>query len=572
MDQYVKMFSEVNLSDLPQVGGKNASLGEMITTLSIQGIKVPSGFALTVQAFNEFLESNELRQKLREVLARLDTQLLTNLPEVAKICRDLILDADIPHHIKKSIVDAYERFKDTDSGASFAVRSSATSEDLPWASFAGQHDSFLNIAGEKELLDAIKRCYASLFNDRAIKYRIDHNVDHLQIGISVGVQQMIRSDMGSSGVIFTIDPESGFENALCITASWGLGESIVKGSVDPDEYWVFKPSIKNGRNIILEKKKGKKETMMNYAADGGQSSLTTNEVSPAKRLAWALSDPEIIRLAEWSCAIETHYGLHMDIEWAKDGLTNELFIVQARPETVHANRNKQMIETYHLKTTAKKLCQGKGIGKKVAAGRAVLIESLADAHKVKTGDIIVAQNTDPDWNALLRKAIGIVTDSGGRTSHASIVARELGIPAVVGTGNATQILADGMEITIANIQGTDGIVYEGILPFSVTSLDVSHLEKPQVSPMLILSDPDQAFTLSSYPSGGVGLMRMEFTIAEKIGIHPMALATFEHLKDREIQETIRSLTLDYPDKENFFIETIANSVAKVAAGFYPRPV
>ena len=433
-------FSAIKNKDLPLVGGKNASLGEMLATLAPLGIKIPDGFAVTAAAYRTFIKENQLKEKLEAELATLDNETLDNLSTIGANCREILSSGKIPKEIEKDIAASFEALR-SGNEISVAVRSSATAEDLPTASFAGQHDSFLNIVGLDNLLKAVHRCYISLFNDRAIKYRIDNGFDHMDVALSVGVQHMVRSDKGSAGVIFTIDPETGFQNVIYITAAWGLGENVVQGAVNPDEFFVFKPSLENQKKSIIYRKLGEKENKMVYAV-GSEKPIINVTTSPTERSVFCLSDQDVQTLAEWSFGIEKHYQMAMDIEWAKDGLSGELFIVQARPETVHGKRDALSIKEYTLKTKATPICKGKAVGRSIASGRACIVQSLADAGKVQKGDIIVADITNPDWNAMLRKAVCIITNKGGRTSHASIVARELGIHAVVGTSDATEKLHD----------------------------------------------------------------------------------------------------------------------------------
>lgn len=575
MNEFILPFQKTDSTCLQQVGGKNASLGEMISKLKTLGIEVPDGFAITVEGYHVFLKHNNLHDPLKKLLDTIDPDTLSTLPDVAARCRALVARAVLPGSLKEQITKAYGQLIAGNAGASgaVAVRSSATAEDLPTASFAGQHDSFLNIQGNEHLLQAVHQCYISLFNDRAIKYRIDHHVAHMQVGLSVGVQCMVRSDLGCAGVIFTIDPESGFKNAVYVTGAWGLGENVVQGAVNPDEYWVFKPTLGKVKNAIIGRRKGEKERTMvlDEKATSGKSVLNIDTPTD-KRTAWILSDEEVLQLAGWSTAIEKHYGMPMDIEWAKDGLNHKLWILQARPETVHSQKKHGKVYSFRLKGTGELLCKGKSVGKNIISGRARIIHSLLDADKLQTGDILVADNTNPDWNALLRKAVGIVTNKGGRTSHASIVARELGIAAVVGTGNATTVIHDGQLITVDNSEGDDGRVLNGNVPFEMQATNLSELPRTQTVPMLILADPGRAFELSFYPAKGVGLLRMEFIINNSIFIHPMALIRFDQLPEGPIKETIHRMTGGYKSKTDYFIHLLAESIAKVAAAFYPEQV
>lgn len=573
MSKYIIPFNKINLTHLPEVGGKNASLGEMFNKLYPLGIEVPDGFAVTVESYRAFLLHNNLTETLKLLLKTIDSKSLATLPKVALQCRTLVSNAVMPEEVKNEIIAAYRLLLGNQNNLSVAVRSSATAEDLPTASFAGQHDSFLNIRGEENLLSAVHKCYVSLFNDRAIKYRIDNGFEHMQVGLSVGVQYMVRSDESCAGVIFTIDPESGFENAIYITGAWGLGENVVQGAVTPDEFWVFKPTLDQEKNAIISRKKGEKEHTMVYDETGASGRPVKNIDTPLyKRSAWILSDEEVLQLAKWSYEIEKHYKLAMDIEWGKDGINNKIYILQARPETVHSQKEHGKVYTYKLKKKGKVLCKGKAVGKKIISGRACIIHSLSEAHKLQKGDILVADITNPDWNSLLRKAVSIVTNKGGRTSHSAIVARELGIAAIVGTGNATQTIRDGQEITVANMEGDEGHVFDGDLPFEVFTTDLSKVPNTKTTPRFILADPDRAFELSHYPAKGVGLLRMEFIINNSILIHPMALVQFDQLPESPVKNTIAQMTTGYKSKNEYFVHKLAESIAKVAAAFYPNEV
>ena len=571
MNKFILPFNQISLSSLPQVGGKNASLGEMYNKLQPLGIEVPDGFAVTVAGYRAFLTTNKLTETLKNLLASVDSKTLSNLPDIARQCRDLVAKGVLPEELKKEIIQAYQVLGAGQERVSVAVRSSATAEDLPTASFAGQHESFLNIRGGENVLDAVVKCYVSLFYDRAIKYRIDNGFDHMQVGLSAGVQYMVRSDLGCSGVNFTIDPESGFEKTVYITGAWGLGENIVQGAVIPDEFWVFKPTLLLGKNALISRKKGGKENTMVYDETGqGGRKIKNIETPMHKRNAWVLSDAEILQLANWSCIIEKHYGRAMDIEWAKDGISNKIYIVQARPETIFSGKKHGLFYTYKLKEKGRVLCKGKAVGKKIISGRACIIHSLNEAHKLQDGDILIADITNPDWNSLLRKAVSIVTDKGGRTSHASIVARELGIAAIVGTGNATQVIHDGQIITVANMEGEEGTVLDGNVPFDMQTVDMTTVPDVKTKPYFILADPDRAFELSWYPARGVGLLRMEFIINNSILIHPMALVNYDQLPEGAVKNTISQITSGYKTKTEYFVQRLAESIAKCAAAFYPK--
>lgn len=570
MSTYTIPYSQIKNKDLAKVGGKNASLGEMISELSALGIKIPDGFATTADTFREFLKENQLEKALQENLDRLQTEDLGNLSEVGKQCRDLMAKGKFSDAMKQNFLAAY-RTLGKGKMIAVAVRSSATAEDLPTASFAGQHDSFLNVEGEEDVLTAIHRCYISLFNDRAIKYRVDNGFDHMQVALSAGVQKMVRSDLSSAGVIFTIDPETGFENTIYITSAWGLGENVVQGAVNPDEFYAFKPSIEKGKKAVIFKKLGAKENKMIYNT-GGEKPIKNVVTSIPERQNFSLEPAEVEQLADWSYKIEKHYGMAMDIEWAKDGETGELFIVQARPETVHGEKEGVKIREYTLRDKGKALVKGKAVGSAIASGRVCIVKSIADASKVRQGDIIVADITNPDWNAMLRKAVSIVTNKGGRTSHASIVARELGIHAIVGTGNATDKLLDGQTITVSCAEGDEGIVYEGKLDWEVEELDFKSLAPTRTQAMFILADPFKAFRLSFYPNEGVGLLRMEFIISNTIRIHPMALVKYEDLPENNDKKAIAAITQHYADKKQYFTEKLSEHIALVAAAFYPKDV
>lgn len=570
--KYSLPFDQLRNTDLPKVGGKNASLGEMIHELSGFGIKIPDGFAITAQAYRFYIQHNQLEEKLKSELNQLDVEGLSNLATVGANCREIMASGQLPEEVKNEILKSAANL-DAGKGISVAVRSSATAEDLPTASFAGQHDSFLNVQGDENLLLAIKKCYVSIFNDRAIKYRIDNGFDHMQVALSVGVQRMVRSDIGSAGVAFTVDPESGFENVIYITSAWGLGENVVQGAVNPDEFYVFKPAISKHQRSIIHRKMGAKENKMVYSHEKGMEKPIVNiETLPSERTVFSISDSDVVTLAEWCHKIEKHYHMAMDVEWAKDGLTGELFIVQARPETVHGKKENISIKEYTLLSRAEPICQGKAVGRAIISGRARIVHSLADAGKVQKGDIIVADMTNPDWNAMLRKAVSIVTNKGGRTSHASIVARELGIHAIVGAGDATQKLKDGQMITVSCIEGDDGLVYDGQVDWEEKEISIEHIGTTKTKPMFILADPYKAFRLSFYPNQGVGLLRMEFIIANSIRVHPMALVKYNELDETNDKKAIEAITHQYADKKKFFVDHLSEAVAMVAAAFYPKEV
>lgn len=569
MKPFIKKFEEILINDVSIVGGKNASLGEMYNKLSTKGIKVPPGFATTAFAFEAFLEYNHLAARLENIITDLDRTLFSNLKETGASARKLIMDGDLPKNLKDEIVEAYNVLG---AETTVAVRSSATAEDLPQASFAGQHESYLNVKGADDLLMAIKKCYASLYTDRAIKYREDKGFVHSKVYLSVGVQKMVRSDKASSGVGFTLDPESGFRNVIHLSGVWGLGENLVQGTVTPDEYYVFKTSLRNGKNGIIQKKLGTKELTMVYGETQGTGTINV-ETPVARRNEYILDDTEITKLANWALIIEDHYQKPMDIEWAKDGLSGEIFIIQARPETVHSLINPMLFSEYKLLYKSEVLCNGNAIGNKVATGIARVLQSPKEMDKLKKGEILITDVTSPDWDPLLQKCAAIVTNKGGRTSHASIVARELGVPAIVGCGNATEIIRDGDEITISCCEGKTGYIYKGKIGYRIKETDFSNIKKPKVTkPMLIVGDPDQAFKLSFYPNDGVGLMRLEFIINHFIKVHPMALIHFDKLTDDIARKQIEELTSSYKDKKKYFVDKLSQGIATIAAAFYPKDV
>jgi pyruvate, water dikinase len=573
----IKFFNELSNADLKLVGGKNCSLGEMYCYLSAEGVKVPYGFAVSTYAFWQFIYSNELKSSIIALLDKLDRKNFSNLKEIGGEIRNKMMQGKMPDAVAKDIIQAYKKLcaKYDVADVDVAVRSSATAEDLPFASFAGQHDSFLNVRGEQQLLDAVHKCYVSLFTDRAIKYREENNFNHMNVSLSVGVQKMVRSDLASSGIVFTIEPETGFKDIVHISGCWGLGENIVQGNINPDEFYVFKPTFRNGKNAIVSKKLGTKAKTMVYAESSSteqKSSIKNIDTPEEKRNRFVLTDEEINKIADWSLMVEKHYGKAMDLEWAKDGNTNEIFIVQARPETVHRNRESQKITEYKLKGKGKLLASGNAVGSKITSGVARILTSPSDSDKLKEGEILVTDITNPDWDVILKKASAIVTNKGGRTSHASIVARELGAVAVVGTGNATEKISDGQFVTVSCAEGKTGNIYEGKLEWDVTEIDFRDIQMPRTQPMMILGDPDKAFKFSFYPNKGIGLMRIEFIITNSIRIHPMALVKFDELKDAKAKKEIEDLTHHYPDKKNYFIDKLAQSVATIACAFYPKDV
>ncbi len=570
---HVIWFEDLGRHDVPRVGGKNASLGEMVRNLGGKGVPVPPGFATTSDAYWRFVEENGLRETVSVALSRLASGKCT-LSEAGETIRREFLSGDWPADISASIVSAYRELcrRAGRTDLDVAVRSSATAEDLPDASFAGQQETFLNIRGDDALLDACRRCYASLFTDRAIAYRQAKGFDHLKVALSVGVQRMVRSDLGGAGVMFSIDTETGFKDVVLIDAAWGLGENVVQGAVDPDEYQVFKPLLDElQRAPIIEKKLGAKTQKMVYAADGEHPTRNV-PTSKRERAAFVLSDDDILRLARWAALIERHYGCPMDMEWAKDGETGEIFIVQARPETVQSRQTGAALRSYHIVSKGKKLLTGLSVGNSVVSGRVCLIESAADIARFVDGSILVTGTTDPDWVPIMKRAAAIITDHGGRTSHAAIVSRELGLPAVVGTGEATHVLHDQQDLTVSCAEGSEGFVYEGHAEYTVEELSLDKIPATRTKIMLNLANPSAAFRWWRLPVDGVGLARMEFVVSNHVRIHPMALVRFDQLKDEETRRQIENLTAGYPDKPNYFVDRLSRGLARIAASQFPRPV
>jgi pyruvate,water dikinase len=575
---FIKNFADITIDDIPLVGGKNASLGEMVRELSGRGVKVPDGFAITADGYRHFIREAGLDGFIRKVLADLDTGNLVNLSERGRAVREAIRAAVLPRDLQDEIAAAYGRLQgDGATPPDVAVRSSATAEDLPDASFAGQQETYLNVEGLSALLETCRRCFASLFTDRAISYRVDKGFDHFQTALSIGVQRMVRSDLACSGVMFTIDPESGFRDAVLISAAYGLGENVVQGVVTPDEYIVFKPMLMTGYRPIVQKTIGSKEFKLVYDTGGGRM-VKNVPVSRADRGRLALTDDEVLVLARWGCVVEDHYSqkrgvaVPMDLEWAKDGRTGELFIVQARPETVQSQRDREVLESWRLGERGLVVATGRAVGEKIATGRVRVIEDAGGMGDFQVGEVLVTDKTDPDWQPIMKKAAAIVTNRGGRTCHAAIVSRELGVPAVVGTGHGTAALRDGQMVTVSCAEGDAGFVYDGALAFETTRMRVSEVGRPRTRILLNLANPEEAFRSSFLPSDGVGLARMEFIINTFIKIHPLALIHFDQLEDAAAKAEIAVLTLGYEDKPQFFVETLARGVAMLAAAFYPREV
>ncbi len=576
--QLVRWFDQIGIEDVASVGGKNAALGELYQQLTKQGVSAPNGFATTASAYVSFLSESGLDEKIDQILADLDTTDIANLRERGQRVRHAILATEFPADLKDAIIHAYQQLSaERGQPVDVAVRSSATAEDLPDASFAGQQETYLNVQGEQALLDACRRCFASLFTDRAISYRTHKNFDHSQIALSVGVQLMVRSDLSCSGVMFSLDTESGFRDAVLINAAYGLGENVVQGAVNPDEYYVFKPTLRTGHRPILKKALGSKEFKMVYDLGGGK--LTKNvPVSAHDRNRFVLDDDDILKLAEWACIIEEHFGQKrgevspMDMEWAKDGITGELFIVQARPETVHSTRSAEELESYRLLERGTELVSGRSVGERIAHGRVRMIEDASQMAELQEGEVLVTEKTDPDWEPIMKRAAAIVTNRGGRTCHAAIVSRELGVPAIVGCIRATEALHNGQEVTVSCAEGDKGNVYEGHLKFEVTRTSLTEGKRPSTKLMMNVASPDEAFSLSFIPNDGVGLARMEFIINNHIQIHPMALLKYDQLQDAATKRQVAELTAAYKDKPQYFVDTLAQGVATIAAAFYPKDV
>ena len=570
--QFVLKFSEISIKDIPLVGGKNASLGEMYRKLTPHGVPVPNGFAVTAYAYRYLLKRAGMKRAIQKILKGLDVKSVADLQKRAKLVRDLIMTARWPKELEQAIVKEYRILSKSFGvkATDVAVRSSATAEDLPDASFAGQQETYLNIRGEQEVMYAAKQCISSLFTDRAIFYRATKGFDHFKIALSVGVQKMVRSDKGASGVMFTIDTESGFRNAVLINAAYGLGEFIVKGIVSPDEFFVFKPTLKQGFKAIISKQLGDKEYKLIYNANHHHPTRKV-AVTPEDKVRFCLTDKEVLQLAEWGMTIEEHYKKPMDIEWSKDGLTRKLFIVQARPETVESVKSLTVLEQYQLKKKGKVLVSGAAVGSKIAQGPVNIIRSVKEISKFKPGSVLVTLMTDPDWVPIMKQASAIVTEEGGRTCHAAIVSRELGIPAVVGTQVATKKLTSGQMVTVSCAEGAVGKVYEGKLPFKVKKTNLTKVAKTKTKIMVNIGEPDQAFTYSFLPHDGVGLAREEFII-NAIKIHPLALLAYPKLRDKKAKAVIAKMTAGYKNKTDYFVEKLASGVAMLGAGFYPKDV
>jgi pyruvate, water dikinase len=574
---FIRWFEEIGIEDVPLVGGKNASLGEMYRELTPRGVKIPNGFAVTAEAYRYFLQENHLDREIRRVLSDLNSRDIENLRHRGSEVRQAILSARLPVSLEEAISKAYGKLNE---GAllplDVAVRSSATAEDLPEASFAGQQETYLNVQGARMVLDSCRRSFASLFTDRAISYRVDQGFDPVKIALSVGVQRMVRSDLAAAGVMFTLDTETGFPDVILINASYGLGENVVQGSVNPDEYYIFKPTLKKGFRPILQKRIGSKEFKLVYDVGGGKM-VKNVPVPPDERSRFAIDEEDILTLARWGCLVEEHYSQKkgrptpMDLEWAKDGITKELFILQARPETVHSRRSRDILETYSLREKRKVLVTGRSVGEKISQGKVHVIRNVQDLPLFREGEVLVTEKTDPDWEPIMKRAAAIVTNRGGRTCHAAIVSRELGLPAIVGTEQGTEVLKDGQQVTVSCAEGDTGFVYEGALKFEVEKINLKDLSHPKTKIMMNVGNPEEAFSLSFIPNDGVGLAREEFIISSTIKIHPMALLDYEKL-DPLLQAQIDSLTKGWENKPQFFADRLAEGIGMIGAAFYPKDV
>jgi len=571
--RYVRFFEEFGIADVPFVGGKNASLGEMYRNLSAQGVRVPHGFAITADAYRYMLDEADAWGALHAALDDLDPADMVGLARAGKLAREIVYGAGLPTSLVSEILVGYRQLQEEyGEDVSVAVRSSATAEDLPTASFAGQQETFLNIRGEESLLDACRRCFASLFTDRGIHYRVDQGFDHFKVALSIGIMKMVRSDLAASGVTFTLDTESGFRDVVFTTASYGLGENIVQGAVEPDEFYVHKPTFADGHRAVLRRLLGDKAVKMVFV-EGGTRHTTRNVPTPkADRERYCISDADVLELADYALKIERHYDRPMDIEWAKDGIDGKIYLVQARPETVASQRKATVLEGYVLDGHGEVIVEGRSVGEKIASGTVYVIDNLTQLGSFKAGEVLVADTTTPDWEPVMKTAAAIVTNRGGRTCHAAIIARELGIPAVVGAGNATTQLRTGEPVTASCAEGDTGLIYRGEVAFHVERTEVSSLARPRTEIMINLGNPDLAFKTSFLPNDGVGLARMEFIISESIKAHPLALLHPERVTDPADQQTLDHLVRGYPDGASFFVQRLAEGIGTIAAAFWPKPV
>lgn len=569
--KYILWFDQVTKKDIPLVGGKNGSLGEMYSQLTPQGVKVPNGFIFTADAYWYFLEHNGIVKKLEQVFTKLDHKNLVSLRSVSRKARDLVMAGKFPDDLKKEIIENYTALSNAykKKNVDVAVRSSATAEDLADASFAGQHETYLNVSGPAALMLAVKKCVSSLFLERAIVYREEKGFDHLKVALSVGVMKMVRSDLASSGIMFTIDTETGFRNVVSISSIWGIGELIVKGRITSDQFYVFKPTLKEGKRPIITKNLGRKDKKYVYGASNG---LKEVPVLKKDQLEYSITDDEVLQLAKWAVLIEEHYGAPQDIEWAKDGETGELFIVQARPETIYATNVGQVYEEYIVKSVEDPLLTGIAVGNKIGQGKARVICDVSRIGEFKAGEVLVTKMTDPDWTPIMRMAGAIITDEGSKTCHAAIISRELGIPCIVGSKIGTRVLKSGQEITVDCTQGLNGRIFAGKIAYDVKRYDLAQFPKLPVKIMLNVGTPDGAFKSSFLPNDGVGLARIEFIFADKIKVHPLALYHFNHIKDLNLKKQIEEITVGYTDKKEFFVAKLAEGVAQIGAAFWPKPV
>lgn len=566
MNDWIVWFRELGMNDVPRVGGKNASLGEMISNLANAGIKVPDGFATTAAAYHAFVDSGGLGKRINGILHSLDVDNVSKLQQTGAKIRSLVMDHPLPADLEKAIRSGYDML-----GGSVAVRSSATAEDLPEASFAGQQETFLNVIGIEDVLSRVHEVFASLFNDRAISYRVHHGFDHADVAISAGIQRMVRSDLGASGVMFTLDTETGFEDAVFITSAWGLGECVVQGSVNPDEFYVYKPNLKNGRPAIIRRNRGSKLIKMIYAEDGADASVKVVDVAAGEQQTFSIKDSDVTELARMAVTIGEHYDRPMDIEWGKDGETGELFILQARPETVRSQENKNTLERYQLNESGEVLVTGRSVGHRIGSGQVRLVPNVDELEKVQAGDVLVTDMTDPDWEPVMKRAAAIITNRGGRTCHAAIIARELGVPAIVGCENATEMLADGVDVTVSCAEGDTGKVYRGNLDFDLISTDLEKMPELPFKITMNVGNPERAFAFSRIPNHGVGLARLEFIINNTIGVHPKALLQKDEMP-AEILQSIDQRMAGYSDPASFYIEKLVEGISSLGAAFYPKPV
>jgi len=578
---FILWYDQLNNDDVQYVGGKNASLGEMYSNLTPKGIRIPNGFAITAYAYRYFLEKAGIKEQIKQILHDVDTTDMKNLSERGLKVRETIIKAEFPEDLKKSILASYRdlcgAYHKDRADIDVAVRSSATAEDLPDASFAGQQETYLNIRGDLQILESVKKCIASLFTNRAISYRVDKKFDHFSIALSVGIQKMVRSDMACSGVMFSIDTESGFKDVVYVTGSWGLGENIVQGAVNPDEFYIFKPTLKQGFKPIISQKLGSKELKMVYTHDGSKSSTKNIHTAPADKERFCLTNDEVLTLAKWACAIEDHYSWKaghfkpMDMEWAKDGQSNELYIVQARPETVMSQKNKNVLETYVLKQKGTIVIKGKSVGSKIGSGEANVIKNVHDIGQFKKGQVLVTDMTDPDWEPIMKIASAIVTNRGGRTCHAAIISRELGIPCVVGSVEATEKIKSGQHVTVSCAEGDEGFVYDGDISFEIQKVDLQNIARTKTKIMMNVGNPEEVFELSFIPNDGVGLAREEFIVTSYIKAHPLALLHYKDLTPTE-KKQIDEISVGYEDKVQFFVDKLAQGASMIAAAFYPKDV